>query len=154
MSRHTAHGVNTTRQGRAERTYHTNWYVSVILTGRKGTICDASASERGPAETSSSNPSSCAIPKRPYGERLCPALAQSERAYETPVRKGVRKHHYPDDAQSIVPILRQRRCGRTVEVTGLDAHRAPVGDRIETSIWELSNGDLNEQEACLGALWS
>lgn len=35
MSRHTAHGVNTTRQGRAERTYHTNWYVSVILTGRK-----------------------------------------------------------------------------------------------------------------------
>lgn len=36
MSRHTAHGVNTTRQGRAESTYHTNMYVSVILTGRKG----------------------------------------------------------------------------------------------------------------------
>lgn len=47
------------------------------------------------------------------------------------------------------------RCGWTggIDRTGdWTAHRALIGDRIETSIWELSNGDLNEQEACFGRL--
>lgn len=79
-----AHG--TRRQHHKTGQVHTNTHVSVNLTGREEPYV-MQCERAGPAETSSSNPSSCVIPKRPYGERLCPALAQSEGAFETPVRK-------------------------------------------------------------------
>lgn len=77
-----------------------------------------------------------------YPQATIPAngsvLPRARRAYETPVRKGRTQASLP----RCCPVDRPTamRCGWTggIDRTGdWTAHRALVGDRIETSIWEL-----------------